>query len=99
MKYTTSLLMAIAGFCAISNVVKADERVIEYGSCVSYDEKYECSKQCAVTALQPMCVSNLCFCTNVGVGDCKENNNKGCVAICESMNLESTGCSDGECVC
>ncbi|OAD79965.1 hypothetical protein PHYBLDRAFT_59009 [Phycomyces blakesleeanus NRRL 1555(-)] len=99
MKFSTSILVISLGLLALSNVARAESKVIERGACTTADEKAECSQQCTEGALQPMCVSDTCFCTNVGVGDCSENNNKGCKAICRTLGLETTGCSDDECVC
>ncbi|ORZ19885.1 hypothetical protein BCR42DRAFT_410722 [Absidia repens] len=47
-----------------------------------------------------MCVLDRCYCTDVGVGTCEDNNHEGCDAICQNLSLDWIGvCSDGDCHC
>ncbi|SAM03615.1 hypothetical protein [Absidia glauca] len=47
-----------------------------------------------------MCVFDRCYCTDVGVGTCQDNNHEGCDAICQNLSLDWVGvCSDGDCHC
>ncbi|KAI8089885.1 uncharacterized protein BX664DRAFT_334152 [Halteromyces radiatus] len=47
-----------------------------------------------------MCVMDECYCTDVGIGDCRDNNHEGCDAICQQLSLDWIGvCSNGGCHC
>ncbi|KAI8342516.1 hypothetical protein BC941DRAFT_466185 [Chlamydoabsidia padenii] len=47
-----------------------------------------------------MCVFDQCYCTDVGIGTCQDNNDEGCDDICQSLSLDWVGvCSDGDCHC
>ncbi|ORZ19832.1 hypothetical protein BCR42DRAFT_410622 [Absidia repens] len=64
-----------------------------------------CQEACAVQSWNSgdsngMCVLDQCYCTDVGIGTCEDNNHEGCDAICQKLSLDWIGvCSGGACSC
>ncbi|KAI8884381.1 hypothetical protein K501DRAFT_312902 [Backusella circina FSU 941] len=89
----------IALLCAIkmANCTNAD--VISKGDCSTPKQEETCHYECGKIPMQSFCVSGRCFCTNVGNGDCKDENDEGCESICKSMNKIYKGCEESKCIC
>ncbi|KAI9306265.1 hypothetical protein BJ944DRAFT_263853 [Cunninghamella echinulata] len=47
-----------------------------------------------------ICVFNQCYCTDVGIGDCKDWNHEGCDDVCQQLDANWFGeCFNQECHC
>ncbi|EPB82036.1 hypothetical protein HMPREF1544_11240 [Mucor circinelloides 1006PhL] len=97
---------SLIGFCMDDQstilllLLTVTAHVEQKGNCDVATDDLLCRYSCGPLQLQPMCVSGVCYCTDVGTGSCKTGNNgDGCKAVCEFLSKTSNGCFEGQCNC
>ncbi|KAL1929860.1 hypothetical protein VTP01DRAFT_1014 [Rhizomucor pusillus] len=101
---TLIVLLALLMFSSNRFNVSAVFQLTDSGLCNAKwsGDSFDCLEACSILVQgNGMCVHDICYCTEVGIGNCADQNDEGCDAICQETSPEKpTGfCYNNRCHC
>lgn len=101
MRYYYSFVLIVIIIIAIRMKPAAAIELNASGLCAIEGDSSECAEACSLWMQgNGICIYESCYCTDVGIGSCQDENHEGCDAICQEMSSNLIGfCMDGQCSC